>query len=202
MKNRFLKNHRHAAGWNLDRIPSSIAAGDKSALGRTDDEKKVSIVWAQHFIHHLAPQTALRDSAFVQREASPQVVSKAQDNMAGFVLANDSISSNQSSDCPARSVSSKPKAKPQSLPRQRDIRRALIEADREMSSDELRTPNRFYSTSIFEIDPSNFTATLPGQLFYNTQIPVCLWFSGKGNTLDSANDARLFNAETELNLVV
>ena len=53
----------------------------------------------------------------------------APQGMAGFVLANGSMSSNQSGDCPARSAYSKPKAKPQSLPRQRDIRRALIEAD-------------------------------------------------------------------------
>ena len=31
----------------------------------------------------LLQQTALRDSAFLQREASPQVVSEAKDNMAG-----------------------------------------------------------------------------------------------------------------------
>ena len=62
----------------------------------------------QHFIHP-APQTALRDSAFLQREASPQVVSEAKDNMAGFVLANGSMSSNQSGEG--------------------DIRRVLIEAD-------------------------------------------------------------------------
>ena len=32
------------------------------------------------FIHHLAPQTALRDSAFLKCEAIPQVVSAAKDN--------------------------------------------------------------------------------------------------------------------------
>jgi type I restriction enzyme M protein len=88
-----------------------------------------NFAWVQHFIHHLAPQTAQRDSAFLQSKASPQVVSEAKDNMAGFVLANGSMSSNQSGDCPARSAIKTPKAKPQSLPRQRDIRRALIEAD-------------------------------------------------------------------------
>ena len=56
-------------------------------------------------IHHLAPQ-----------------------GMARLVLANGSMSSNQSGVCPARRASSKPKAKPQSLPRQRDIRLAPIEA--------------------------------------------------------------------------
>lgn len=58
---------------------------------------------------HLAQQTALRESAFLQSEASPRVVSVAKDNMAGFVLANGSMSSNQSGEG--------------------DIRRALIETD-------------------------------------------------------------------------
>jgi type I restriction enzyme M protein len=69
-------------------------------------DNNANFAWVQHFIHHLAPQ-----------------------GMAGFVLANGSMSSNQSGDCPARSATKMPKAKPQSLPRQRDIRRALIEAD-------------------------------------------------------------------------
>jgi len=38
--------------------------------------------------------------------------------------------------------------------------------------------NRAFPTSTFEIHPSNFAA-LPGQLFYSTQIPVCLWFLAK-----------------------
>ena len=69
--------------------------------------------WVQHFIHHLAPQ-----------------------GMAGFVLANGSMSSNQSGEG--------------------DIRRALIEADL-----------------------VDCMIALPGQLFYSTQIPVCLWFLAK-----------------------
>jgi type I restriction enzyme M protein len=69
-----------------------------------------NFAWVQHFIHHLAPQ-----------------------GMAGFVLANGSMSSNQSGEG--------------------DIRRALIEADL--------------------VDGM---VALPGQLFYSTQIPVCLWF--------------------------
>ena len=94
-----------------------------------------NFAWVQHFIHHLAPH-----------------------GMAGFVLANGSMSSNQSGEG--------------------DIRRALIEADL-----------------------VDCMVALPGQLFYSTQIPVCLWFSGKNNTLDSANNARLFDGETELSLV-
>jgi type I restriction enzyme M protein len=78
-----------------------------------------NFAWVQHFIHHLAPH-----------------------GMAGFVLANGSMSSNQSGEG--------------------DIRRALIEADL-----------------------VDCMVAMPGQLFYSTQIPVCLWFltrnkAGKG----------------------
>ena len=103
-----------------------------------------NFAWVQHFIHHLAPQ-----------------------GMAGFVLANGSMSSNQSGDCPARSAMKTPKAKPQSLPRQRDIRRALIEADL-----------------------VDCMVALPGQLFYSTQIPVCLWFLAKNKNADAKRGFR------------
>ena len=53
--------------------------------------------------------------------------------MAGFVLANGSMSSNQSGEG--------------------EIRKAIIEADL-----------------------VDCMVALPGQLFYSTQIPVCLWF--------------------------
>jgi type I restriction enzyme M protein len=69
-----------------------------------------NFAWIQHFIHHLAPQ-----------------------GMAGFVLANGSMSSNQSGEG--------------------EIRKAIIEADL-----------------------VDCMVALPGQLFYATQIPVCLWF--------------------------
>ena len=72
-----------------------------------------NFAWVQHFIYHLAPQ-----------------------GMAGFVLANGSMSSNQSGEG--------------------EIRRALIEADL-----------------------VDCMVALPGQLFYSTQIPVCLWFITK-----------------------
>ena len=69
-----------------------------------------NFAWVQHFIHHLAPT-----------------------GMAGFVLANGSMSSNSSGEG--------------------EIRKALIEADL-----------------------VDCLVALPGQLFYSTQIPVCLWF--------------------------
>jgi type I restriction enzyme M protein len=75
-----------------------------------------NFAWVQHFIHHLAP-------------SGPGT----SGGMAGFVLANGSMSSNQSGEG--------------------DIRKAIIEAD-------------LVSCMV----------ALPGQLFYSTQIPVCLWF--------------------------
>ena len=69
-----------------------------------------NFAWVQHIIHHLAPT-----------------------GLAGFVLANGSMSSNQSGEG--------------------DIRKAMIEADL-----------------------LDCMVALPGQLFYATQIPVCLWF--------------------------
>ena len=66
--------------------------------------------WVQHFIHHLAPG-----------------------GVAGFVLANGSMSSIQSGEG--------------------EIRKAIVEADL-----------------------VDCMVALPGQLFYSTQIPVCLWF--------------------------
>jgi len=69
-----------------------------------------NFAWVQHFIHHLAPT-----------------------GIAGFVLANGSMSSNQSGEG--------------------EIRRAIVEADL-----------------------VDCMVALPGQLFYNTPIPACLWF--------------------------
>jgi type I restriction enzyme M protein len=103
-----------------------------------------SPAWVQHFIHHLAPQ-----------------------GMAGFVLANGSMSSNQSGDCNARSARRKRATNWQGLGSQRDIRRALIEADL-----------------------VDCMVALPGQLFYSTQIPVCLWFLAKNKAADAKRGFR------------
>jgi type I restriction enzyme M protein len=69
-----------------------------------------NFAWVQHFVSHLAPT-----------------------GLAGFVLANGSMSSNQSGEG--------------------EIRKNIIEADL-----------------------VDCMVALPGQLFYSTQIPVCLWF--------------------------
>lgn len=83
-----------------------------------------NFAWVQHFIHHLAPN-----------------------GMAGFVLANGSMSSNQSGEG--------------------EIRRALIEADL-----------------------VDCMVAMPGQLFYSTQIPVCLWFLTKKKNDGKRRDRR------------
>jgi type I restriction enzyme M protein len=76
----------------------------------TPPSGNANFAWVQHFIHHLAPT-----------------------GLAGFVLANGSMSSNQSGEG--------------------EIRKAIVEADL-----------------------VDCMVALPGQLFYSTQIPVCLWF--------------------------
>jgi len=83
-----------------------------------------NFAWVQHFIHHLAPN-----------------------GMAGFVLANGSMSSNQSGEG--------------------EIRRGIIEADL-----------------------VDCMVALPGQLFYSTQIPVCLWFLAKSKAADASRGFR------------
>ncbi|MEN9359802.1 MAG: hypothetical protein RL095_1337 [Verrucomicrobiota bacterium] len=83
-----------------------------------------NFAWVQHFIHHLAPG-----------------------GHAGFVLANGSMSSNQSGEG--------------------EIRQALIEADL-----------------------VDCMVALPGQLFYSTQIPVCLWFLAKNKNDGKRRDRR------------
>ena len=72
--------------------------------------RNANFAWVQHIVHHLVPG-----------------------GTAGFVLANGSMSSNQSGEG--------------------KIRRSLIEADL-----------------------VDCMVALPGQLFYSTQIPACLWF--------------------------
>jgi type I restriction enzyme M protein len=83
-----------------------------------------NFAWVQHFIHHLAPT-----------------------GLAGFVLANGSMSSNQSGEG--------------------EIRKNIIEADL-----------------------VDCMVALPGQLFYSTQIPVCLWFIARDKKNKRFRDRR------------
>lgn len=83
-----------------------------------------NFAWVQHIVHHLAPA-----------------------GVAGFVLANGSMSSNQSGEG--------------------EIRKNLIEADL-----------------------VDCMVALPGQLFYSTQIPACLWFLARDRRNGRFRDRR------------
>jgi type I restriction enzyme M protein len=83
-----------------------------------------NFAWVQHMIHHLAPT-----------------------GLAGFVLANGSMSSNQSGEG--------------------EIRKNIIEADL-----------------------VDCMVALPGQLFYSTQIPACLWFLARDKKNGRFRDRR------------
>jgi type I restriction enzyme M protein len=83
--------------------------------------------WIQHFVHHLAPN-----------------------GIAGFVMANGSMSSNSGGEG--------------------DIRKAMVEAD-----------------------IVDCMIAMPGQLFFTTGIPVCLWFVTRnkaGGKVGKGKDAR------------
>lgn len=83
-----------------------------------------NFAWVQHFIHHLSPT-----------------------GVAGFVLANGSMSSNLSGEG--------------------EIRKSIITADL-----------------------VDCMVALPGQLFYSTQIPVCLWFLARDKRNGRFRDRR------------
>jgi type I restriction enzyme M protein len=83
-----------------------------------------NFAWVQHIVHHLAPR-----------------------GVAGFVLANGSMSSSQSGEG--------------------EIRKNLIEADL-----------------------VDCMVALPGQLFYSTQIPACLWFLARDRKNGKFRDRR------------
>jgi type I restriction enzyme M protein len=83
-----------------------------------------NFAWVQHIVHHIAPA-----------------------GVAGFVMANGSMSSNQSGEG--------------------EIRKNLIEADL-----------------------VDCMVALPGQLFYSTQIPACLWFLARDRKNGKFRDRR------------
>jgi type I restriction enzyme M protein len=84
--------------------------GDKRWVFGDPPVGNANYAWIQHFFHHLAPG-----------------------GVAGFVMANGSMSTSQSGEG--------------------EIRKNMVEAD-----------------------VVDCVVALPGQLFYSTQIPVCLWF--------------------------
>jgi type I restriction enzyme M protein len=95
-----------------------LLKGDKRWTFGVPPAGNANFAWVQHFIYHLTPT-----------------------GLAGFVLANGSMSSNQSGEG--------------------EIRKAIVEADL-----------------------VDCMVALPGQLFYATQIPVCLWFLARSKKCD------------------
>lgn len=101
-----------------------LLKADKRWEFGTPPAGNANFAWVQHFLYHLAPT-----------------------GLAGFVLANGSMSSNQSGEG--------------------EIRKAIVEADL-----------------------VDCMVALPGQLFYSTQIPVCLWFLARAKKNGRFRDRR------------
>ena len=97
---------------------------DKRWQHGSPPRRNANFAWVQHIAHHLSPT-----------------------GTAGFVLANGSMSSNQSGEG--------------------GIRKSLIEADL-----------------------VDCMVAMPGQLFYSTQIPVCLWFLARDRRAGRYRDRR------------
>ena len=95
--------------WGGERL-----ADDKRWQFGVPPARNANFAWVQHMVYHLSPS-----------------------GIAGFVLANGSMSSKQSGEG--------------------EIRKNLVEADL-----------------------VDCMVALPGQLFYSTQIPACLWFVARG----------------------
>jgi type I restriction enzyme M protein len=109
----------NVSDWGGDRLK-----GDKRWRFGVPPAGNANFAWVQHIIHHLAPH-----------------------GVAGFVLANGSMSSRQSGEG--------------------EIRKAIVEADL-----------------------VDCMVALPGQLFYSTQIPACLWFLARDKRNHRFRDRR------------
>ncbi|MBW7996822.1 MAG: SAM-dependent DNA methyltransferase [Candidatus Glassbacteria bacterium] len=110
----------NVSDWGGERLRDDVRWG---AFG-IPPAANANYAWLLHILHHLSPK-----------------------GTAGVVLANGSMSSNQSGEG--------------------DIRRALIEADM-----------------------VDCMIALPGQLFYSTQIPACLWFLARNKKPNGFRDRR------------
>lgn len=110
--------------FNQDKWGAAQVAEDARWKYGMPPDSNANYAWIQHFIHHLSP-----------------------DGRAGFVMANGSLTSNQSGEG--------------------KIREAVIRADL-----------------------VDCIVACPGQLFYTTQIPVCLWFLDRNKQSDSERDRR------------
>ncbi len=110
--------------FNVSDWRGELLKNDKRWKYGTPPAGNANFAWVQHMAHHLAPG-----------------------GLAGFVLANGSMSSNQSGEG--------------------EIRKSLVEAD-----------------------VVDCMVALPGQLFYSTQIPACLWFLARDKKNSKFRDRR------------
>ncbi len=101
--------------FNMKDWNGQLLVDDKRWRFGVPPKGNANFAWVQHMVHHLAPN-----------------------GVAGFVLANGSMSTSQSNEG--------------------EIRKNLVEAGL-----------------------VNCMIALPGQLFYSTQIPVCLWFLARNH---------------------
>ena len=109
----------NVSNWGGDQL-----ADDKRWAYGVPPKRNANFAWVQHMAHHLAPT-----------------------GVAGFVLANGSMSSQSSGEG--------------------EIRKNLVEANL-----------------------VDCMIALPGQLFYSTQIPVCLWFLARNRANGKFRDRR------------
>jgi type I restriction enzyme M protein len=116
--------------WQFGSPPQAGARKQKDGSVIHVDGGNANFAWIQHFIHHLSPH-----------------------GMAGFVMANGSMSTSTTSEL--------------------QIRQGIIEADL-----------------------VDCMVALPGQLFYTTQIPVCLWFLTRSKKADPQRGFRDREGET------
>jgi type I restriction enzyme M protein len=110
--------------FNVSDWRGDLLRGDKRWAYGVPPTGNANFAWVQHIIHHLAPT-----------------------GVAGFVLANGSMSSGQSGEG--------------------EIRKSMVEADL-----------------------VDCMVALPGQLFYSTQIPACLWFLARDRKNGKFRDRR------------
>jgi len=110
--------------FNMSNWQGELLREDKRWKYGIPPKGNANFAWVQHMIHHLSPT-----------------------GVAGFVLANGSMSSNQSGEG--------------------EIRKKIIEADL-----------------------VDCMIALPGQLFYSTQIPACLWFLARDKRNTRFRDRR------------
>ena len=110
--------------FNVSDWGGELLADDKRWQFGAPPARNANFAWVQHMVHHLSPS-----------------------GIAGFVLANGSMSSKQSGEG--------------------EIRKSLVEADL-----------------------VDCMVALPGQLFYSTQIPVCLWFVARSRAGGRFRDRR------------